>query len=195
MKLRQSHLKISWQELKILHSCETTGIFYEWACWCLKGWLGMAGQSGFPEERGQSESAKLCFPVPAFPSLIKNTSERNVEMRNGNNSNSTSRDMGAPRHVLWVLSRVLIRVLPKLHLEGSLEGSLDCPQSLYYSLLTQKVEPLQDQEKNLLMCPLIIALSISGFNGLYSPTALRTNLGFAVEACYVEVQHDPIEVE
>ena len=54
----------------------------------------MAGQSGFPEERGQSESAKLCFPVPAFPSLIKNTSERNVEMRNGNNSNSTSRDMG-----------------------------------------------------------------------------------------------------
>ena len=155
MKLRQSHLKISWQELKILHSCEmlTTGIFYEWACWCLKGWLGMAGQSGFPEERGQSESAKLCFPVPAFPSLIKNTSERNVEMRNGNNSNSTSRDMGAPRHVLWVLSRVLIRVLPKLHLEGSLEGSLDCPQSLYYSLLsvsvtlTQKVEPLQDQEK------------------------------------------------
>ena len=74
----------------------------------------MAGQSGFPEERGQSESAKLCFPVPAFPSLIKNTSERNVEMRNGNNSNSTSRDMGAPRHVLCVLSRVLIRVRPKL---------------------------------------------------------------------------------
>ena len=77
----------------------------------------------------------------------------------------------------------------------------NCPQSLYYSLLsvsvtlTQKVEPLQDQEKNLLMCPLIIALSISGFNGLYSPTALRTNLGFAVEACYVEVQHDPIKVE
>ena len=88
---------------QIFHSCDTREYFWSWASCLKQGWLGMAGQSRFPE--GQSASAKFCFPVPAFPHLIKTHLEQMWKWGIEKNTNSMSWDMDSLRHVLRVFTR------------------------------------------------------------------------------------------
>ena len=132
----------------------TTRKSCEWP-WCLKGWLRIPGQGRFPEG---SERVCKVGPAASFPSSYLSTSRRNVEMSWAgkwkiiDNSFETS----GKNHNCKIKGQACQWAPPKT------------------------LSPLQEhadsaEEKKF---PLIIALCISELNGLYSPTALKTNLGF-----------------